>query len=1121
MTAMDERSDFQGLFTNLAESKAPPGALVEAQNVVIRRPRSIEPRDGVVLDPNLNGSELVTYSYAGKDYLVRDAIGPFRHSEAGGATITPDLTRLRRDIDSRAEARGILYQPTGVGVKRLLPNATAWENSGLPIASVISSGVPGYGYPAPYEYDGLGSFSATTLLQLPAGQGPVPSAAYWFSIHFNLDAMPAGTECLVSRTRGTGATLNGYQFSLYNGFYRMRWFVAGVATDVSFAIPPSDVSRAHVVTFTQGAGTGRLYVDGVQLNSGAGAPPTSDPLDVLTMGNIAISGAPAEPLRSATLIAFAGGTGTPSAADVLAIYDDTKLNGDLSTVGVVATNKWYFSQLPPLTYIGAHHFNAVVGPAPAFAHVAAFYPGDVLPEDYPPELWFPRGYHVNYRLVGYSQDATGLIRRSAPSAAYEVTMPADAGTLMGTVSLTISGLRTPMPYPYVEIYRSRAFPIGTTIDDEMQLVGRVDSGFVVFLDTVPQESRGATLYTSPSRGGIIQANDQPPACALVVRFKGALFFGNTRGPATQVLSFNADPTANIAGQANGIGLRLATATLTAGSAVAVLGSAAMNVGLQPGMEFLSTFGATFRSTIVSIAGVNVTLAAAPTAPAAGAGGVEFRDTVWFGGTNNYAYPWALANVYSLGGTDFITVSQIVPSPEAKDYTFAVVSDTRAPVAAPYTIRATHGPEYVPPLPLFLGTPKLWEQDVFPGGIYWSKTDEPEHVPALNFAFVGDQRNAMLGLVATRDAIYVLKEDGIWRLTGVNGVWRIDPFDPTTICVLPNSVRPLFGRGCFLSRKGVVCVGDAGVELVSGPVNDILRPIVDGIQTRFLSSGLYELNGVLGSCAAVFERENEYTLLTGATLPLLVFNQNTGAWTAWKYDQTNCVAVNRFSRSDKLVYSVGSPGGVVTALSNYIPLANSISSQYRADRERAVTISSFDAALNQATLSASPGVTFAGDILIDAAGQVWIQTANSSTAVIPVKSTATGAFAPGAGFLFRALRCRVVPAAFIAPASLQKHYRAVISAFPVFVGGTNVRIGYQSSMDPVYAYEDMRVYAPKGYVDAPMGYQNSALVPRGHARAWNLHAAIEWSHAFGNARLEGVFGESTDILPDSPNEVVAP
>ena len=116
------------------------------------------------------------------------------------------------------------------------------------------------------------------------------------------------------------------------------------------------------------------------------------------------------------------------------------------------------------------------------------------------------------------------------------------------------------------------------------------------------------------------------------------------------------------------------------------------------------------------------------------------------------------------------------TPPLADYAATHVVETVARGAAAFTVRATHGAEFSPPLPVYgasATTASTSKSDVLPNGLSWSSPDEPEHVPPKFSALVGARKKAILGMATTRDSLFLLKEDGVYRVTGTNGDFRVE------------------------------------------------------------------------------------------------------------------------------------------------------------------------------------------------------------------------------------------------------------------------------------------------------------------------------------------------------------
>lgn len=746
--------------------------------------------------------------------------------------------------------------------------------------------------------------------------------------------------------------------------------------------------------------------------------------------------------------------------------------------------------------------------------------------------WLANNEQVAYRLVLRSTVDGGMIIRSVPTVASTVSNTSGGAT---RVVLSVSyHQRFQGDFDAIEVYRTRNFATSITPDDDMQLVGVMDQSqfsltgtlyTAAFTDDVAPAQRGMTLYTSPSRGGILEQNDRPPAAACVAAYKGSLFFGGVRGPQRKVVTYRWG--GDVSGSATGVGLRLATGDVTNGSAIIL--NVTPTTGLERGMIF-TTLGLFPENTYVTnISGTTVTVSAVATGLTTVGAPMGFYDAIKVDGLwlNAENYPFGLG---AHGSGEFAAYG-LTPARTGLDITLVIESVSRAVGAE--TIQATHGSEYDPPLPNYLGTPLELDQDDFPGAIMWSKIDEPEHVPTKNYQFVGDKGKAVLGLVPTRDALFVLKEDGVFRLTGsgategIASPWRVDPYDPTTRCLLPTSVRPLNGRVYFLSNKGVVAFGDDGAEVVSRAVYDLVRYMLDEVAYSFQQNGFYELNGVVGSTAAVFERENEYTIMRSSEERPLVYNENTNAWTMWRYwsQASEMLAFYRgvffLEREGRVAYSLGD-SFFETRLSTDAPIA-SLGLAQRYDSETAVTATSYGSGF--VTLSA-PVTALADDVIQDADGKLWRITVEVGPHdVLTVVGAAGATFTTGSCVLYRSLRCQVAPQTFYSEPMRGKDNSPLTAVFSRFHGPVALSCLYSSVLSPLDwdAWEERGVaiaLGADGFAVNTRGWALSHDVPNSHRRAWLLDAGLRWVITHGDVRLEGLYIESRPMTPRAKPEVAA-
>lgn len=521
---------------------------------------------------------------------------------------------------------------------------------------------------------------------------------------------------------------------------------------------------------------------------------------------------------------------------------------------------------------------------------------------------------VVYRMVGV-KTVNGLVLRSPPSSPIVVQNTTGGSA---TVTLTFYWRSVPVVPDKLEVYRGRAFSTSVTPDDELQLVATLPNPSSWF-DTVPETKRGATLYTSPSRGGIESANARPPGCALVESFRSCLFFGNLLGPHRVTLSYSeTDRTGTVTGYP---GYYTVSATATNGSNV--LTGIASTTGLRAGLMLTSSTGtfpfssASPYPSIASVGANSVTLNA--NANASGTLTFTFRDTVGTGSmtlplmkggaTSTYARRWSTGNDYVVYETG-----------AAAGYDTTIVIERYDRGGSAFT--ASSSAQYAWGT---LSASQASANDVEPHGIAWSNPDEPEHVPLSQYATVGNASKAIVALAATRDSLFVFKEDGIFRLSGTYPDFRIDPFDMTTICVVPSSVRRAGNAVYFLANRGLCRVTESGVEVLSTPISDEIATLIAQVRGATRSTGLGRIPGFTGAASAGDDASGEYWLALGASNPsfgghALVYNALADAFSTYSFGATapTALGVNErgepcYATSSAILEPTSSPGSMTVTI----------------------------------------------------------------------------------------------------------------------------------------------------------------------------------------------------------------
>lgn len=198
--------------------------------------------------------------------------------------------------------------------------------------------------------------------------------------------------------------------------------------------------------------------------------------------------------------------------------------------------------------------------------------------------------------------------------------------------------------------------------------------------------------------------------------------------------------------------------------------------------------------------------------------------------------------------------------------------------ATFAITSTNGESFSPQLPSS-GETAISDNDARQNRIYFSKIQQYEAVPIVNFLDVGSENYPIVRILANRDSIFVFKEiEGIYRITGTGeSNFIVSLFNSSARIRAPESAVVMNNQVFTYSDQGVISVDESGITFISDPV----------IQSTLnqLSSDLYpQFNTV--TFGVSYETDRTYQLWTvDATddeYPTqgFCFNQNSNAWTVF-------------------------------------------------------------------------------------------------------------------------------------------------------------------------------------------------------------------------------------------------
>jgi len=664
--------------------------------------------------------------------------------------------------------------------------------------------------------------------------------------------------------------------------------------------------------------------------------------------------------------------------------------------------------------------------------------------------FLPIDSNVAYRIIWGITDANNYIVFGAPSQRIIVTNAAGAATTKDTsLTFTIpSGITTSNFY---QIYRS-PYTATDAIEpsDEMQLViedfptaGEIAAGTITVTDSTPETLKGAFLYTSPTQEGIAQANDPPPFCKDMTVFRDYVFFANTRQKHRLYLTminagFIANDTVTIAG------------TLYTAKAVENITNKEFQLysGGTPAENIEDTCYSLIR--------------------------VINRNT-----TNTTVY------AHYLSGYDDLPGKILIEERATGGSSFAAIAST-----------AGVGALFSPALPTS-GTDISSTNDEKLHRIHISKFKQPEAAPLLQFLDCGSADEPIQRILALRDAVFVLKEDGVFRIGGDDiNTFRVTQFD-NTIKLLASESAVVFNNQiyCF-TDQGVVSISDTGVQVVSRQIEKTLLELTS--YTNFSSA----------TFGVGYEGDRKYILYTvsssGDSYPTqaFVYNTATTSWTRW----TNSACAGIVNSRDNKLY-LGHP-----------------TDDYTRQERKTYTLADYADEEYAVNITGSSGTTVSlSDTSNCVAGQTLLQT-SLETVIVSVDSATditvvdNFVWSAGAAVVYNPILVQLefVPITGQNP-GMMKHFMETTFFFSD-AGFNSINIGYATNFDPnvTYTYTSLTAVAYRpwgefGWGDPTVpwggtvgGFQPiRTLIPREYRKALWLFIRLKLEQAFRNIKFDGV------------------
>lgn len=510
------------------------------------------------------------------------------------------------------------------------------------------------------------------------------------------------------------------------------------------------------------------------------------------------------------------------------------------------------------------------------------------------------GNAVSYRILWIYTDQNDNLIFGAPSASMLINNTS-GGTRNVSLSFQLPYDVNSTDYKY-RIYRSEMSASGTPSDEVYQVYeasptsGELLSRTITVTDSLSETLRigGVPLYTNQYSGeGILKSNEPPPSAKDIALFKGHMFYANTRSRHSVEftildLTLFSPGTSNIVIGESITEYATYSAFPTVGDTTQIYKSLDDSLTYKwNGSEYVlytaSTFTYTFNTTE----------------------NTAIQQAQLFSGSIEQTAK-SLVRVINANSAESVTAYYLSVTGEREgkillqrktlsDVTF-YIGTTHAAIATSFSPEIGTGAT--------LKTKLKSSTEQFSSRIYYSKYEEVEAVPLLNYIDVGSSEQEIYRIISLRESLFILKGDGVFRLAGdpgVNPTWDIGAFDNTSIIKAPDTAVTLGNQCYYYSNQGIMRLNESSLEPISQPIEDKLIPFI--ATNPNLSTAAFSLGYESDRALLVWTVSNKTDSVATVCYR---YSTRTSTWTEWKISKT-CAVLH--SHEDKLYFG--------SAVDNYI------------------------------------------------------------------------------------------------------------------------------------------------------------------------------------------------------------
>lgn len=517
---------------------------------------------------------------------------------------------------------------------------------------------------------------------------------------------------------------------------------------------------------------------------------------------------------------------------------------------------------------------------------------------------------VAYRVLFATTDASNNLIFGAPT-----ERVVHAKTTSGAISVSLNASLPLTATSDYQMWVFRTIRVSDTLDpgDEMFLVKKVNvtstdvsNGYIDYEDDVPQAELGAALYINVSQEGIAQANAVPPRSNDLTDHLGYMMYPAPRWGWRVIFSFpfTTAPEAGLITYSESSNRPSGTFTngspdITSLSLPGVVyvkvgqliqGVAGVPAGIPAGAKILSFAGTATSPTTITMD--------SNYAGTTGSHSFNYHDVIQVGSEEYYpADAEDLANGFFELGTSGSLVNGLTKRERVLTSLARAINRTSITFNARVVGSGSAAQLAVEQLPsgsaLSVGSndsvalPTETFQEV--GGssfLAWSKLQQPEHVPEVNYVQIGTSDNVIQRVSSLRDGLLIWTTNGLYRMTGrLPANFQPELLELSSKILFPQSECVAFGRAFAATHYGIVEADISGTRVISSPISRQLSPM----RTKALNA----LNSIKGSPLETIEAVAFCDITDAATTPksrCFVWNVSSRAWTTFTVPGSNLLAL---------------------------------------------------------------------------------------------------------------------------------------------------------------------------------------------------------------------------------------